>query len=78
MSIETKVRKIVAEKLKNIDIEDVIPEASFENDLGANSLDMFELFMTMEEVFEIDTDDDDAARSIVTVQDAIDYVKSKL
>ncbi len=76
MTVETKVRRIIAEKLPNLDIEDVLPEASLVDDLGADSLNLVELVMTMEEIFEIDIDDDDTDK-MQTVQDAIDYIKSK-
>ena len=76
MTIEIKVRKVIAEKLPNIDIEDVIPEASLVDDLGADSLAIVELIMTMEEVFEIDIDEDEAER-MATVQDVINYINSK-
>ncbi len=76
MTVETKVRRIIAEKLPNLDIEDVLPEASLVDDLGADSLNLVELVMTMEEIFEIDIDDDDTDK-LLTVQDAIDYIKSK-
>jgi acyl carrier protein len=76
MTIETKVRKVIAEKIPDIDIEDVVPEASLIDDLGADSLTIVELIMSMEEVFEIEIDDE-AAEKLVTVQDAIDFIKSK-
>ncbi len=76
MTVETKVRRIIAEKLPNLDLEDVLPEASLVDDLGADSLNLVELVMTMEEIFEIDIDDDDTDK-MQTVQDAIDYIKSK-
>ncbi|MBF0228090.1 MAG: acyl carrier protein [Desulfamplus sp.] len=80
MSIETKVRKIIAEKLSRvdsrIDIDDVVPEASLVDDLGADSLMLVELMMTMEEQFEIDMDEDESDK-LKTVQDVIDYIKSK-
>ncbi len=76
MTIETKVRKVIAEKISDIDIEDVVPEASLIDDLGADSLTIVELIMSMEEIFEIEIDDD-AAEKLVTVQDAIDFIKSK-
>ncbi len=76
MTIETKVRKVIAEKIPDIDIEDVVPEASLIDDLGADSLTIVELIMSMEEIFEIEIDDD-AAEKLVTVQDAIDFIKSK-
>lgn len=72
MSVEDKVKKIIAEKL-SVDMEEVVPEASFVDDLGADSLDLVELIMSMEEEFEVDISDEDAEK-IVTVQDAIDYI----
>ncbi|MEJ2040238.1 MAG: acyl carrier protein, partial [Desulfosarcinaceae bacterium] len=53
MSVEDKVKKIIAEKL-SVDLEEVVPEASFVDDLGADSLDLVELIMSMEEEFDID------------------------
>lgn len=76
MTIETKVRKIIAEKLSRVDIDDVLPEASLVDDLGADSLALVELMMTMEERFEIDMDEDESDR-LRTVQDVIDYIKSR-
>ena len=75
MTIETKVIKVIAEKLKDVDIEDVIPEASLIEDLGADSLAIIELVMSMEEIFNIDIEDEDAEK-LLTVQDAIDYIKA--
>lgn len=76
MTVETKVRKVIAEKIPNIDFEDVVPEASLIEDLGADSLTIVELVMSMEEVFEIEIDDDDAEK-LITVQDAIDFIIAK-
>ncbi|MDP3284549.1 MAG: acyl carrier protein [Desulfobacterales bacterium] len=74
MSVEEKVKKIIAEKL-GVDLAEVVPEASFVNDLGADSLDLVELIMTMEEEFETEISDD-AAEKLVTVKDAIDFINS--
>ncbi len=74
MSVEDKVKKIIAEKL-SVDLEEVVPAASFVDDLGADSLDLVELIMSMEEEFDIDISDEDAEK-LVTVQDAITYIKS--
>ena len=74
MSVEDKVKKIIAEKL-SVDLEEVIPEASFVDDLGADSLDLVELIMSMEEEFDVDISDEDAEK-IATVQDAIDYINA--
>lgn len=72
MSIEDKVKKIIAEKL-SVEMEELVPEASFVDDLGADSLDLVELIMSMEEEFDIDISDEDAEK-ITTVKDAFDYV----
>ena len=74
MSVEDKVKKIIAEKL-GVELEEVVPEASFVDDLGADSLDLVELIMSMEEEFDIDISDEDAEK-LVTVKDAIDYINS--
>jgi len=72
MSVEDKVKKIIAEKL-SVDLEEVVPEASFVDDLGADSLDLVELIMSMEEEFDIDISDEDAEK-LISVKDAIDYI----
>ncbi|MDD2603854.1 MAG: acyl carrier protein [Desulfobacterales bacterium] len=74
MSVQDKVKKIIAEKL-GVDPSEVVPEASFVDDLGADSLDLVELIMSMEEAFEIEISDEDA-ENLKTVQDAIDYINS--
>ncbi len=76
MSIEDKVKKIIAEKL-SVDLEEVVPEASFVDDLGADSLDLVELIMSMEEEFDVEIPDEDAEK-LVTVKDALDYVNKHL
>jgi acyl carrier protein len=76
MSVETKVKKVIAQKIPDIDIEDIVPEASLIEDLGADSLTIVELVMSMEEIFEIEIDEDEAEK-LLTVQDAIDFIKSK-
>ncbi len=73
MQVETKVRAIIAEQL-GITEDQVRPESSFIEDLGADSLDIVELVMAMEEEFEIEIPDEEA-ENIKTVQDALDYVK---
>jgi acyl carrier protein len=75
MKIEDKVKKIIAEKL-NVDIGDVVPEASLIDDLGADSLAIVELIMTMEEEFDIEVPDEDAEK-LATVKDAIAYIQEK-
>ena len=75
MSVEDKVKKIIAEKL-SVDLSEVVPEASFVDDLGADSLDLVELIMSMEEEFDVDIDDDDAEK-MLSVKDAIDYINKQ-
>ncbi|MDJ0703631.1 MAG: acyl carrier protein [Leptolyngbyaceae cyanobacterium MO_188.B28] len=70
-----KVKKIVAEQL-GVEEDQVKPEASFANDLGADSLDTVELVMALEEEFEIEIPDE-AAEGIGTVQAAVDFIKEK-
>ncbi|MDJ0913653.1 MAG: acyl carrier protein [Desulfobacterales bacterium] len=72
MSVEDKVKKIIAEKL-SVEMEEIVPEASFVDDLGADSLDLVELIMSMEEEFDIEISDEEAEK-LVTVKDAMDYV----
>ncbi|MEE8400417.1 MAG: acyl carrier protein [Desulfobacterales bacterium] len=72
MPSEDQVKKIIAEKL-SVDLDEVVPEATFADDLGADSLDLVELIMSMEEEFDIDISDEDAEK-LTTVQDAISYI----
>jgi len=74
MSVEEQVKAIICEQL-SVEEADVVPEASFVDDLGADSLDLVELIMAMEEKFGVEIADEDAEK-IKTVQDAIDYVKA--
>jgi len=74
MGVEEKVRAIVKEQLGVGDAE-IKPEAGFVDDLGADSLDLVELVMAMEEEFGIEIPDEDAEK-IRTVTDAISYVES--
>jgi acyl carrier protein len=73
--VEAKVKKIISEQL-GVPEADVKPEASFVNDLGADSLDTVELVMALEEEFGVEIPDEDAEK-ISTVQSAIDYIKAK-
>jgi len=75
MKIEEKVKKLIAEKL-DVDISDVVPEASLIDDLGADSLAIVELIMTMEEEFDIEVPDEDAEK-LATVKEAIAYIIEK-
>jgi len=72
--IETRVRKIVAEQL-SVPIDKVTDDASFVNDLDADSLDTVELVMALEEEFECAIPDEEA-ENITTVKQAIDYIKN--
>ena len=74
MSIEDKIKKIIAEKL-GVETGEIVPQASFVDDLGADSLDLVELIMSMEEEFDIDISDEDAEK-LVTVKDALDYINA--
>jgi acyl carrier protein len=75
MSIESKVKELVSEQL-GVSLDEVKPESSFVESLGADSLDLTELIMAMEEEFDIEIEDDDAQK-IITVQDAINYIQAK-
>ena len=70
--IAEKIKKIISEQL-NVPEEDVVPSASFVDDLGADSLDQVELIMAMEEEFDLSISDEDAEK-IATVQNAIDFI----
>ena len=74
MSIEQKVKEIVAEQLER-DVNEVTAAASFVDDLGADSLDIVELVMKMEEEFEIEIPDEEAEK-IKTVQNVVDYIQA--
>lgn len=73
--VAQRVREIIAEQL-GMNEEDVTPEANFIEDLGADSLDIVELIMAMEEEFEIEIPDEDA-ENLLTVQQTIDYIRGK-
>lgn len=70
-----RVKKIVAEQLE-VSEQEVKPEANFANDLGADSLDVVELVMALEEEFDIEIPDE-AAEKIATVQAAVDYISEQ-
>ena len=77
-TISERVKKIIVEQL-GVDDDDVVPSANFIDDLGADSLDLVELIMSLEEEFsdssqKIDIPDEDAEK-IVSVQDAMDYIR---
>ena len=73
-NIEESVKKIIVEQL-GVKPEDVVPEASFVDDLGADSLDTVELVMALEEGFETEIPDEEAEK-INTVHAAIDYINA--
>jgi acyl carrier protein len=75
-SVEERVQKIVVEQL-GVKDEEVTPDASFVDDLGADSLDTVELVMALEEEFETEIPDEDAEK-ITTVKQAIDYINAHL
>lgn len=74
--VDEKVKEIISKQL-GVDQSEVTPEASFVEDLGADSLDTVELVMAFEEAFNIEIPDEDAEK-IAKVKDAIDYIKNKV
>ena len=75
MSVEEKVIEIIIDQL-GVDEKQVKTEASFIDDLGADSLDTVELVMALEEEFDIEIPDEDAEK-LATVQNAVDYIKDQ-
>ena len=75
MDIEAKVKEIIVDKL-GVEDSQITPEASFTNDLGADSLDIVELVMGFESAFNLSIPDEDAEK-ISTVGDAVSYIKEK-
>ncbi|MDX1411264.1 MAG: acyl carrier protein [Nitrospirales bacterium] len=75
MEVEEKIKKIISEQL-GVDEDDVVPEAKFVDDLGADSLDTVELVMALEEEFDIEIPDEEAEK-IQTVGAAIDFIKER-
>ena len=73
--MEEKIKKIIVEQL-GVDQEDVVNDASFVEDLGADSLDTVELVMAFEEAFSIEIPDGDAEK-MATVQNVMDYIKER-
>lgn len=71
-----KIQKIIAEVL-NVEIADIAPETTFVDDLGADSLDIFQIIMGIEEEFDIEIAND-AAEKIITVSDAVDQIKAAM
>lgn len=75
MSTENQIKKIIVDQL-NVSEDEVLPGASFVDDLGADSLDTVEMVMAFEEEFSIEIPDEDAEK-IRTVKDAVDYITKK-
>lgn len=75
MSTFDRVKKVVVEQLE-VGEDEVTPQASFIDDLGADSLDVVELVMGLEEEFDVEIPDEEAEK-ITTVQEAVDYIDSK-
>ncbi len=73
MSVEDRVKSIIVEQL-GVDADEVTPDASFVEDLGADSLDTVELIMAFEEEFGVEISDDEAEK-IRKVKDAVDYIE---
>lgn len=73
--VEEKVKEIIAKQL-GVNASEVVPDASFVEDLGADSLDTVELVMAFEEAFNIEIPDEDAEK-ITKVKDAVEYIKNK-
>lgn len=76
MAVEDRIKDIIVEQL-GVSAEEVVPEASFIDDLGADSLDIVELVMQLEEEWDIEIPDDDAEK-IQTIQDAINYIEERV
>ena len=74
MSIEKRVKEIIVEQL-GVNESEVTPEAKFVDDLGADSLDLVELVMALEEEYNLEISDEDAEK-ILTVGDAIEYIQT--
>ncbi|HEX6988201.1 MAG TPA: acyl carrier protein [Bacillota bacterium] len=71
-----KVRQLIAEQL-GLEEDEITPESSFLDDLGADSLDLVELIMAFEEEYELEIPDEDAER-IATVGDAVEYIRQRV
>ena len=74
--LESRLKKIVAEQ-HGVDETKIVPEARFTEDLNADSLDLVEMIMELEEAFGVEIPDEDAEK-IMTVQDALNYIEQKL
>lgn len=75
MSVEKKIKEIIMNQL-DLDEKEITSEAAFIDDLGADSLDVVEMVMAMEEAFDLEIPDEDV-ENITIVQDVIDYIKQR-
>ena len=76
MAVEERIRQLIVDQL-GVSLEEIRPEVSFLDDLGADSLDIVELVMALEEEFDVEIPDDDAEK-IQTIGDAFAYIKEKV
>jgi len=76
MNLEERVAELVVEQL-GVSREEVVAEAAFIDDLGADSLDIVELVMALEEAFDVEIPDEDAEK-IQTIEDAVSYLKERV
>lgn len=76
MSIEDKVKRILADRL-DIEPQEIRADAEFINDLGADSLDIVELLMSLEDEFDLEVSDEEA-ENIKTVQDAVNFINERI
>ena len=76
MNLEERVAELVVEQL-GVSREEVVAEAAFIDDLGADSLDIVELVMALEEAFDVEISDEDAEK-IQTIEDAVSYLKERV
>ncbi len=72
-----KIAKLIADQF-DVDVESITPETSFADDLNADSLDLVELMMSLEEEFDLGEVEDDNLDSIKTVGDAVEYIKERV
>ena len=77
MDVFKKVKSLILEQLKDVKEEDITEDASFIDDLGADSLDIVELIMRLEEEFDIEIPDEDAEK-INTVGELVEYIEKKI
>lgn len=76
MTVFEKVKELILKELDHVDEKKITMEANLENDLGADSIDAFEVIMALEEEYNI-TFEDNVAQNIKTVKDLVDYIEEK-